>query len=182
MRSSGVSVPNDASWRGSIIRISASLLDGGVTDDGLPYFVMEYLQGTPIHVYCQKRRLTVRERLNLFIQVCSAVDYSHRNLIVHRDLKAKNILVTDDGLPKLLDFGIAKLARSRFFHSQSRPDGRSRPPLHARLRQPRADPRRIDHYRGRHLFPWCSALRNYYRVPAIPTHRTAATRDGSDHH
>ncbi len=85
------------------------LLDGGVTDDGLPYFVMEYLQGTPIHVYCQNRRLTVSERLNLFIQVCSAVDYSHRNLIVHRDLKAKNILVTDDGQPKLLDFGIAKL-------------------------------------------------------------------------
>src|SRR4051812_2161253 len=85
------------------------LLDGGVTDDGLPYFVMEYLQGTPIHEYSQKRGLNIRERLTLFLQVCSAVEYSHRNLVVHRDLKAKNILVTQDGVPKLLDFGIAKL-------------------------------------------------------------------------
>lgn len=85
------------------------LLDGGVTDDGLPYFVMEYLQGTPIQEYCQKRGLPVTERLNLFVQVCSAVEYSHRNLVVHRDLKAKNIVVTEDGVPKLLDFGIAKL-------------------------------------------------------------------------
>jgi non-specific serine/threonine protein kinase/serine/threonine-protein kinase len=85
------------------------LLDGGVTHDDLPYFVMEYLQGTPIHIYCQQRRLTVPERLNLFMQVCGAVEYSHRNLVVHRDLKAKNILVTEEGIPKLLDFGIAKL-------------------------------------------------------------------------
>lgn len=85
------------------------LLDGGVTDDGLPYFVMEYLHGTPIHDHCRERGLSVRERLNLFIQVCGAVEYSHRHLIVHRDLKAKNILVTADGAPKLLDFGIAKL-------------------------------------------------------------------------
>ena len=85
------------------------LLDGGVTDDGLPYFVMEYLQGTPIHFYCQQRKLPISERLHLFAQVCGAVEYSHRNLVVHRDLKAKNILVTEDGIPKLLDFGIAKL-------------------------------------------------------------------------
>jgi tRNA A-37 threonylcarbamoyl transferase component Bud32 len=85
------------------------LLDGGVTDDGLPYFVMEYLQGTPIQTYCRERKLSINERLNLFIQVCAAVEYSHRNLVVHRDLKAKNILVTEDRLPKLLDFGIAKL-------------------------------------------------------------------------
>jgi eukaryotic-like serine/threonine-protein kinase len=85
------------------------LLDGGVTDDDLPYFVMEFLQGTPIHTYCQQRGLTVRERLHLFMQVCGAVEYSHRNLVVHRDLKAKNILVTEEGIPKLLDFGIAKL-------------------------------------------------------------------------
>lgn len=85
------------------------LLDGGVTDDGLPYFVMEFLQGTPIHEYCEQRNLSIPARLLLFLQVCSAVEYSHRNLVVHRDLKAKNILVTEDGIPKLLDFGIAKL-------------------------------------------------------------------------
>ena len=85
------------------------LLDGGVTGDGLPYFVMEYLQGTPIQIYCSDRKLSVHERLALFAQVCAAVEYSHRNLVVHRDLKAKNILVTEDRVPKLLDFGIAKL-------------------------------------------------------------------------
>jgi non-specific serine/threonine protein kinase/serine/threonine-protein kinase len=85
------------------------LIDGGVTDDGLPYFVMEYLQGVPIQDYCQQHTLSIRQRLQLFMQVCAAVEYSHRNLVVHRDLKAKNILVTSDGVPKLLDFGIAKL-------------------------------------------------------------------------
>src|SRR5205085_963688 len=62
------------------------LLDGGVTEDGLPYFVMEYLQGTPIKEYCDEHKLSVPERLQLFMQVCSAVEYSHRNLVVHRDL------------------------------------------------------------------------------------------------
>ncbi|HYP14227.1 MAG TPA: serine/threonine-protein kinase [Bryobacteraceae bacterium] len=87
----------------------AKLLDGGITPDGRPYFVMEFLEGTPIHVYCQKHDLSVRERIDLFLGACSAVEYSHRNLIVHRDLKATNILVSDGGMPKLLDFGIAKL-------------------------------------------------------------------------
>lgn len=87
----------------------AGLLDGGTAEDGRPYFVMELIEGTRIDEYCDSRRLTVRRRLELFGEVCAAVHYAHRNLVVHRDLKPANILVTEDGVPKLLDFGIAKL-------------------------------------------------------------------------
>jgi serine/threonine-protein kinase len=87
----------------------ARLLDGGTTDDGLPYFVMEYIEGQPITDYCDERRLGIAARLRLFLDVCSAVQYAHRNLIVHRDVKPGNILVGADGVPRLLDFGIAKL-------------------------------------------------------------------------
>ncbi|HEY3586917.1 MAG TPA: serine/threonine-protein kinase [Myxococcaceae bacterium] len=87
----------------------ARLLDGGTTDDGLPYFVMEHVEGVPIDRYCDEHKLSVPERLRLFEGVCSAVQHAHRSLVVHRDLKPGNILVTDEGIPKLLDFGIAKL-------------------------------------------------------------------------
>jgi non-specific serine/threonine protein kinase/serine/threonine-protein kinase len=87
----------------------AHLIDGGTTDDGLPYVVMEHIQGQSIDVYVEEQRLSVRERLELFLQVCDAVSYAHRHLIVHRDIKPQNILVTTDGVPKLLDFGIAKI-------------------------------------------------------------------------
>lgn len=87
----------------------ARLLDGGTTDDGLPYFVMEFIQGLPVDVYSDKARLTLAERLRLFRRVCEAVGYAHQNLIIHRDIKPSNILVTGDGSPKLLDFGIAKI-------------------------------------------------------------------------
>jgi serine/threonine protein kinase/tetratricopeptide (TPR) repeat protein len=87
----------------------ASLLDGGTTDDGLPYFVMEYVEGEPIDRYCDAHRLSTARRLELFLQVCSAVRYAHQNLVVHRDLKPGNILVSGGGVPKLLDFGVAKL-------------------------------------------------------------------------
>jgi serine/threonine-protein kinase len=87
----------------------ARLLDSGTLAEGLPYLVMEYVEGTPIDGYCDRRRLGLEERLRLFQQVCRAVQYAHRNLIVHRDLKPGNVLVTADGTPKLLDFGIAKL-------------------------------------------------------------------------
>jgi tetratricopeptide (TPR) repeat protein len=87
----------------------ARLLDGGTTPEGLPYLVMEFVEGTPIDEYCDTHRLPLRERLELFTHLCAAVQYAHRNLIVHRDLKPGNILVTADGTPKLLDFGIAKI-------------------------------------------------------------------------
>lgn len=87
----------------------ARLLDGGATPGGVPYVVMELVQGEPIDQYCEARDLPVRERVRLFLQVCSAVSYAHQHLIVHRDLKPNNILVTADGSVKLLDFGIAKL-------------------------------------------------------------------------
>lgn len=87
----------------------ARLIDAGTTGDGLPYFVMEYVEGIPIDEFCAARELNLRERLELFIKVCGAIYFAHQNLIVHRDLKPGNILVTPDGEPKLLDFGIAKL-------------------------------------------------------------------------
>ncbi|MDX1618199.1 MAG: serine/threonine-protein kinase [Balneolaceae bacterium] len=87
----------------------AGLLDGGLTPDGRPYLVMEYVDGTPITDYCKERGCSLQQRLALFRQVCRAVQYAHRNLVVHRDLKPDNILVTEEGKLKVLDFGIAKL-------------------------------------------------------------------------
>jgi eukaryotic-like serine/threonine-protein kinase len=120
----------------------ARLLDGG-THAGVPYIVMEYVDGKPIDVYCNERRLTIRQRLALFRIVCSAVHYAHQNLIVHRDLKPSNILVTTDGTPKLLDFGIAKLLDSRQLSQTmavTHIDSRLMTPDHASPEQVRGEP------------------------------------------
>src|SRR3984885_3084833 len=93
------------------------LLDGGSTEDGSPYLVMEYVEGLPIDQYCDQKQLTIDDRLRLFRVVCAAVQYAHQNLVIHRDLKPGNILITGDGLPRLLDFGIAKLLNPECFQS-----------------------------------------------------------------
>ena len=87
----------------------ARLLDAGTTDDGLPYFIMDYIVGAPVTRFAVAQKLSTRERLELFLKICAAVEFAHRNLVVHRDIKPSNILANAEGEPKLLDFGIAKL-------------------------------------------------------------------------
>ena len=87
----------------------ARLFDGGSTEDGIPYLVMELIEGIPIDQYCDAHDLSVTERLKLFTEVCAAVQYAHQRLVIHRDIKPSNILVTEERVPKLLDFGIAKI-------------------------------------------------------------------------
>ncbi len=90
----------------------AKILDGGTTAEGVPFFVMELVEGQRLDVYCDAQKLATTDRLKLFLQICSAVQYAHQRLIIHRDLKPGNILVNEEGVPKLLDFGIAKILAS----------------------------------------------------------------------
>src|SRR5262249_51461460 len=87
----------------------ARLIDAGALADGRPFLAMEYIEGSPLDVYCEGRHLALGERLKLFLKVCAAVHYAHQNLIIHRDLKPGNVLVTAQGEPKLVDFGIARI-------------------------------------------------------------------------
>jgi len=121
----------------------ARLFDAGVTDDGQPYLVMEHIDGAPIDVYCNERRLSIRQRLELFLGVCAAVQNAHASLIVHRDLKPANILVRQDGSPILLDFGIAKVLETVDVTARAdegRTIGRAMTPDYASPEQLRGDP------------------------------------------
>jgi eukaryotic-like serine/threonine-protein kinase len=118
------------------------LLDGGSTESGLPYLVMEYVEGLPIDRYCDLNKLSIDDRLRLFRNVCSAVQYAHQNLVIHRDLKPGNILVTKEGIPRLLDFGIAKLLNPEFFQTPlvTRIDSRAMTPEYASPEQVLGNP------------------------------------------
>jgi tetratricopeptide (TPR) repeat protein len=96
----------------------AAMLDGGATDDGQPYIVMEYIEGEPLVDYARSRRLGIPERVRLFRELCSAVQHAHQMLVIHRDIKPNNVLVTESGVPKLLDFGIAKLLMTELIPGQ----------------------------------------------------------------
>ncbi|MBC7926449.1 MAG: protein kinase [Bryobacteraceae bacterium] len=119
----------------------ARLIDGG-TEDGVPYLVMEFVEGTPIDQYCRSRKLTVIERLHLFVTLCSAVQYAHQSLVVHRDIKPPNILVSTEGVPKLLDFGIAKVLNPDPADEQGMTQASERPmtPDYASPEQVRGEP------------------------------------------
>jgi serine/threonine-protein kinase len=116
------------------------VFDGGLTDDGRPYLVMEYVEGKPIDQFCDDGRLGIGDRLRLFIDVCQAVHYAHQKLIVHRDLKPANVFVSKDGRPRLLDFGIAKLLERGDEARETRTGWRPMTPAYASPEQARGDP------------------------------------------
>jgi serine/threonine protein kinase len=148
----------------------ARLLDGGVTSTGDLYLVMEYVDGVPIHHYCEEHSLPVPERLALFMLVCSAVQFAHQNLVVHRDLKPDNILVAEDGSPRLLDFGTAKLLSPQ----ENMPGS-----LHSAVCQPGAGAGQSDHDRLRHLLAGRPVVSSADRRAALRVERADHRRDAA---
>jgi serine/threonine protein kinase len=119
----------------------ARLLDAGTTDDGLPYFIMDYIVGAPVTRFAVGQRLSTRKRLELFLKICAAVEFAHRNLVVHRDIKPSNILANAEGEPKLLDFGIAKLLAKDEAAAQSTAEAQQHlTPICASPEQAKGDP------------------------------------------
>ena len=117
----------------------ARLLDAGITGEGAPYLVMEYIDGHHIDDFCRRNKLGTAEILKLFLVVCSAVEFAHKNLVIHRDLKPANIIVDATGTPKLLDFGIAKLLDAEAGNALTRVTERIMTPEYASPEQVRGD-------------------------------------------
>jgi serine/threonine protein kinase/Tfp pilus assembly protein PilF len=119
----------------------ARLLDAGTTDDGLPYFIMDFIVGAPVTRFAVAQKLSTRQRLELFLKICDAVEFAHRNLVVHRDIKPSNILANAEGEPKLLDFGIAKILAKDEDAAQSTTEAQQRlTPICASPEQAKGDP------------------------------------------
>ena len=166
----------------------AKVLDGGATDTGRPYFVMELVQGVPITEFCDRNRFPARERIKLFITVCQAIQSAHQKGIIHRDLKPTNILVTLDAgvpMPMVIDFGVAKATQQKLTEktvfTELRHDDR-----HAGLHEPGAgrDEPSGRGYAQRHLRPGGAALRIADRDDAVPGEAVAERelpRDAADH-
>ena len=145
----------------------ARLLDGGVTDDGQPYFAMEYVEGKPLTEYCDEHRLGVEDRLRLFEDACRAVQHAHGKLVVHRDLKPSNMLVTGEGRLKLLDFGIAKLLAEEDDATATALTQAGVASADPRLRGAGAGARRAGDHRDRRLRARRRALRAAHRAASL---------------
>ena len=159
----------------------ARLYDAGFTPQGRPYMALEFVEGLPIDEYCKRRALPVEGRLRLLLQVADAVAFAHSRLVIHRDLKPGNILVTKDGNVRLLDFGIAKLMEGNAAKETAltRIGGRA---LTLDYASPGADPRRADRYRQRCLYARCRRLRAARRRATIPAQAAECSgAGGSDH-